>query len=207
MRRLAAGLLSLSLSACASLPGQMNRELVRTYVLAVEVPVVQSLSPPSGPKVLVSLPEAWPAYGSPRIAYVKRPHEVNYYAYSEWADTPPRMLEPLLIRALESSGQFSGVLSASSSAVANLRLDTEIVSLHHEFYTNPSQGRAVIRAQLIDSATGRVLGTKTFHALTPAATEDPYGGVKAMSQSLRRVLDEIVVFCVGAARDAGALTP
>jgi cholesterol transport system auxiliary component len=65
----------------------------------------------------------------------------------------------------------------------------------------------VIRAQLIDSATGRVLGTKTFHALTPAATEDPYGGVKAMSQSLRRVLDEIVVFCVGAARDAGALTP
>jgi ABC-type uncharacterized transport system auxiliary subunit len=52
----------------------------------------------------------------------------------------------------------------------------------------------VIRAQLIDSATGRVLGTKTFHALTPAATEDPYGGVKAMSQPLRGVLDEIVAF-------------
>jgi cholesterol transport system auxiliary component len=198
--RLLAGPPLLWLTACALFPGQAVREPVRTYVLAAGEPAVRAAAQGQGPRVLVSLPQAWPGYDSSRIAYVKRPEEMNYYAYSEWVDTPSRLIAPLLVRALERSGRFGAVLFTSSSAVADLRLDTELVSLQQEFYTYPSQGRVILRAQLINLTTGRVLRTQTFQAVTPAATEDPYGGVRALSQSLRRVLNEIVAFCIESAK-------
>lgn len=199
MRRLSASLLMLGLAGCALLPDQASREPIQAYVLTGRNTRILSPVQERGPRVRVSLPQAWPGYDSPRIAYVKRPYEVNYYAYSEWADTPSRLIEPLLIRALEGSGRFSVVLSESSRAVADLRLDTEIISFHHEYLNHLSQGRVVLRAQLIDLAKGDVLGTRTFQAVTPAVSEGPYSGVKAISESLERVLNEIVAFCIKAA--------
>jgi cholesterol transport system auxiliary component len=195
MWRSSASILMLWLAGCAFLPGPVNRGSIQTYVLMTEEAGAWSSVPGRGPRVRVSPPQAWPGYNSPRIAYVKRPYEVSYYAYNEWVDTPSRLIEPLLIRALERSGLFSAVLPESSSGAAGLRLDTEIVSFHHEYLTNPSQGRVALHAQLVDLTNGDILGTKTFEAVTPAASPDPYGGVKAISGSLERVLSEIVAFC------------
>jgi cholesterol transport system auxiliary component len=152
---------------------------------------------PAGPTLMVSTPRAWPGYDQPRIAYLRHPLRIDYYALNEWADSPPRMLEPLLITAIEASGRFRTVVSSRSGIGAQLRLDTEIVRLQHEFLSTPSQGRVILRAQLIDLIRNRVLGTRNFEAQVPAPSEDAEGGVTALNSAVQHTLAELVAFCNG----------
>ena len=186
-------LLWLTLSACAPFSEALNRESPRLYVLTSDHSNKPAL-PAEGPVLLVSPPKAWPGYDTARIAYVKENPRLDYYAKNEWADHPARMIEPLLVKALEASGRFNAVVSVGVGIPAQLRLDTEIIHLRQTFLTNPSQGQLAIRAQLIDLAQQRVLGTQTFNATVPAATDDPSGGVTALHQALDQVLDAIVAF-------------
>jgi cholesterol transport system auxiliary component len=189
-----AACLLLMLSACATI----NQEPPRTYVLSAghwDNPAPRK-PPARGLLLLVSPTKAWPGYDTVRIAYVKEPLRLDYYAKNEWADRPSRMLEPLLIKALEASGQFGAVVSAANGVPVDLRLDTEIIHLHQTFLTQPSQGRLALRAQLIDVSHDRILGTQTFEAAVPAVSDDPYGGVKALNQAVDQILGDIMTFCI-----------
>lgn len=184
----------LGLCGCAPLTGAISDRPAQHYVLSSEQPRNPAVAT-QGPVLLVSAPRARAGYDVRGIAYVRQPLKLDYYAHNEWADQPAGMIEPLLIDALEASGRFRAVLSAASGLSADLRLDTEITSLRHEFFAKPSQGRVTIYAQFIDVAKGEVRGTRRFDAVIPATTEDAYGGVTAMNRSLQQVLDDIVVFC------------
>ena len=80
---------------------------VHTFVLAMDE-AVSSASPRTGPPgvhgvLVVGVPQAEAGFEQPRMAYLQRPYEVNYYATNVWVDTPPRMLAPLLLQSLEPS--------------------------------------------------------------------------------------------------------
>ena len=49
--------------------------------------------------LLVSPVLAAPGFDGPDMAYMRTPHEIEYFARHRWVDSPARMLEPLLIRA------------------------------------------------------------------------------------------------------------
>jgi cholesterol transport system auxiliary component len=153
----------------------------------------------SGPVLLVNFPRALAAYDTTRIAYVERPHEIAYYAYNQWSDTPPRMIEPLLIQSLESTGRFAAVVRASGSGLAELRLDTDILELVHDFIAQPSEIRLGVRVQLYDLVGRSVLGTRIIEVSEQAPTDDAYGCVRATNRALAEVLDQIDDFVVGAA--------
>ncbi len=186
-------LLVLALSGCAAF-NRSPEQPPQIYVLRVTPIDAQAKPAESHVRVLVSTPKAWPGYDRARIAYVRHPLQVDYYAESEWADQPARMLEPLLVTALQESNLFNAVVSATSGATAELRIDTEVVQFHHEFLIAPSLGRVVIRAQLIDLTRNRVLATRVFSATRPAATEDARGGVTAINNALQVILGAIVDF-------------
>ncbi|MGH8507899.1 MAG: ABC-type transport auxiliary lipoprotein family protein, partial [Gammaproteobacteria bacterium] len=139
-----------------------------------------------------------------RIAYVRHPLQVDYYAESEWADQPARMFDPLLMTALQESNLLNSVVSATSGAIAELRIDTEVMQIHHEFMISPSVGRVVIRVQLIDLTKNQVLGTRVFSATESAPTEDARGGVTAINNALQVVLRAIVDFCRDNLRNPGS---
>jgi len=186
-------LLVIALSGCAAL-NRTPEQPPQIYVLRAVPRATQAKPAESHLSVLVSTPKAWPGYDRARIAYVRHPLQVDYYAESEWADQPARMLEPLLMTALQESNLFNAVVSATSSAIAELRIDTEIVQIHHEFLVSPSLGRVVIRGQLIDLTRNRVLGTRVFSATESAPTEDARGGVTAINNALQVILRAIVDF-------------
>jgi cholesterol transport system auxiliary component len=152
-----------------------------------------------GPLLVVAAPTAAPGFDGPRIAYVQRPHELEFFARSEWVDAPARMLAPLLVRALERSGRFQAVAEARTTAAAGLRLESDIVRLQHEFTARPSRVRLTVRVQLSDVASRRVLGAREFEAVEEAMSDDPYGGVVAANRAVRRVLNDIVAYCVESA--------
>ena len=151
--------------------------------------------PPTGLTLIVNPPHAASGFDSQRILYVRTDHQLEYFAHSEWVDTPARMLAPLIVSALERSGAFRAVVLTPSAAAGDLRLDSEIVRLQHEFGGQPSRVRFTLRAYLVDNSTRRVLAWREFDATESSASEDPYGGVIAANRAVQKVLQQLADFC------------
>ena len=151
--------------------------------------------------LIVNPPHAASGITSQRIIYVREPHKLEYFAHSEWVDPPARMLAPLIVAAIEKSDVFRAVVLTPSAAAGDLRLDTEIIRLQHDFQTRPSHVRFTLRAYLVEDKTRRVLGWREFDATVPAASENPYGGVMAANLAVQTVLAELAAFCAETARD------
>ena len=145
--------------------------------------------------LLVQALHAAPGFDSTRIIYTRQPHRIEFYAQSEWVDTPARMLAPLVVAALERSGGFVAVAMAPSTAAGNLRLDVEILQLAHAFTTRPSEVRLTLRATVVASASRRVLATRVIEARAVAGSEDAAGGVLAANQAAQTALQALAEFC------------
>lgn len=150
--------------------------------------------------LIINPPQAAAGFDSQRIIYVRESHKLEYFAHSEWADTPARMLAPLLATALENSGAYRAVVLTPSAATGDMRLDTEIIRLQHEFGIQPSRVRFTLRAHLVDIKTRRVLAWREFDATVPAASEDPYGGVVAANRAVQVLLEKLAALCAEAVR-------
>lgn len=151
-------------------------------------------SPATGLTLIINPPHAAAGFDSPRIMYLREPYKLAYFAQSEWVDPPARMLGPLLVNTIADTGTFRAVALTTAAATGDVRLDTEIIRLQHEFTTQPSQVRFTLRAYLIDEKTRRVLAWREFDARTSSKSEDAYGGVVAANLSVQAVLKDLSQF-------------
>ena len=145
--------------------------------------------------LVVDPPRAAAGFDGRNIAYVRRAHELEYFAQSQWVDTPSHMLAPLMVRALQRSGAFTAVLQSPSAAVGALRLETELVRLQQDFTQTPSQVRLTLRAVLVETATRRVISWRELETRTVAAKDDAYGGAVAANRAVQTLMVELVDFC------------
>lgn len=159
------------------------------------------------PTLVVSQPRAAAGYDSQRMIYLRQPHELEYFARSQWVDTPARMLQPLIAAAVERSGRFAAVVPMPLGAIGDFRLDSELIRLQHEFLSRPSRVHLTLRATLTDAATRRVVAWREFDAVVPAASDDPYGGVLAANQAVRELLEQLAAFCAAATADHAGEQP
>ncbi len=157
--------------------------------------------PPTAPTLIVNPPHAASGFDSQRIIYVRTDHQLEYFAHSEWVDTPARMLAPLIVGAIENRGVFRAVVPTPSAAAGDLRLDSEIVRLQHEFGSPPSRVRFTLRAYIVENTTRRVIARREFDESVPAASADPYGGVVAANRAVQNALQQLADFCAEAARE------
>jgi cholesterol transport system auxiliary component len=181
------------LCACSELKPPAT-EPVTTHVLNVRPPVVAEQRRDIA--IEVAMPRAWPGFDSMDMVYQADPYILQRYAVNRWVDTPPRMLAPLLLRALEDSGAFRAVVQPPLTAPADFRLDTEVVRLVQDFGTRPSTMRIALRVQVTDLRARRVVAARVFEDAEPASTETAVGGATAANVALARMLSEVVRFCV-----------
>jgi cholesterol transport system auxiliary component len=132
---------------------------------------------------------------------VRKAHQLEYFAHSEWVDTPARMIAPLIVAAIQNRGMFRAVVLTPSAAAGDLRLDAEIMRLQHDFASQPSRVQFTLRAYIVDNASRRVLAWRDFDETVAAASEDPYGGVIAANRAVQTVLEQLAGFCAEAARN------
>ena len=189
------GLLTLAaaLGGCTALQ-RAPSEAPNLHLLAAK-PMAPTAHPQRDLVLEVSAPSSWPGFDTSAMAYVQRPYELNYFAANRWADTPARMLGPLLAQALEQSGGFKAVVRTPTGVRPDLRLDTEVVRLVQDFTARPSSAEFVLRIQLIDIRGKRVVATKLLVESEPAPTDNPDGGVTATNVALQRLLQQTVAFC------------
>ncbi|TAJ07961.1 MAG: hypothetical protein EPO61_10960 [Nitrospirae bacterium] len=147
--------------------------------------------------LLVSLPQAQAGFETARMAYLLRAHEIRYFAVHQWADTPGRMLTPLLRRALEKADDWRAVVQAPAAVRSDFRLDADQLALLQDFTTRPSRVRLILRVQLVDLKGQQVIGARRFEAVEAAPSDDPYGGVEAASRALSKLLDQVTTWLSG----------
>ena len=191
--------LVLLLSGCAGLQPAPVRN-PDTHVLAATA-IAQGAGPKRDLVLEVGMPRAWPGFDTLQMAYVRRPYELDYFVTAQWADSPARMLGPLLAQSLEQTGSFRAVMQAPSAVPADLRVNTELVRLQQNFGTRPSRVELALRVQLIDVRAKRVLASQLFDESENAPTDDAYGGVTAANVALQRLLEQLAAFC---AAESGA---
>jgi len=143
--------------------------------------------------LLVFAPEARPAIDTAQMAYSLRPHHLAYYAQNQWAETPPQMLQPLLVRALESTGRFQAVLAPPHSGPYTHSLQAEVLELLQDFDRQPPVLRLVLHVQLADAAQ-RTIASREFVAQQPLEESSPDGGVRAANEAMAQVLREVASF-------------
>ena len=151
------------------------------------------------PTLIVNPPRAAAGFDSHRIIYIREPQQLEYFARSEWVDTPARMVAPSIVAALENTRAFRAVVLTPSAAAGDLRLDVEILRLQHEFGSTPSRVRFTLRAYLVDNETRQVLAWRKFDETVVAAQADPYSGVIAANGAVQNVMLRLASFCAEAA--------
>jgi len=177
--------------------GPAEKDAPRTYLLNPEIPVKNLTANPERPGpliLLVSQPKAQAGFETPRMAYLLRPHEVSYYAFNQWADTPARMFAVLLTQTMERTGLWHAVAQAPSAVKADYRLDCDNLVLEQQFFSRPSRLRVAMRALLIDNKRQNVIGTRTFEIFEAAPSEDAYSGVLAANRAAARLFDQLATW-------------
>jgi cholesterol transport system auxiliary component len=191
------------LAACAALQ-PAAAPAVQRYRLALPAPTPVPATA-VGPVLVVDPPAAAPGLQGRGMAYVRRPYQIDYFARHGWVDPPARMLEPLLVQALQRQAGFRTV-PAGLGVAGDLRLETRILRLQQEFTVHPSRERLALRAWLIDARSGRVLADRVFEALEPAPGNDPYSGVQAANRAVAKVLAQLAAFCRAQVHDRAAVS-
>lgn len=130
--------------ACAGLLDS-NQPSDRTYwlePLIVQDAVTDGAARPS----LVVTVKAAPGLDTDRLLILESGARLNYYAGARWPDNVPEVLESLLRRTLESTGEYARVSGSRDSRSADWQLDLEV----REFYAVAATyaGRSKVRMTL-----------------------------------------------------------
>lgn len=188
MTRVRLTLLALLLGGCSAINLGSSPDAPRTIWLLSAVPAAApaGATRPAG-VLLVDKPEARAGFDTPRMAYSRQPLAIDYYTRSEWADVPARMLQPLIVQTLAQGGTWTAVLPAPNPGRADVRLTTNVLELVHDLSAGePGVVRLRLRAVFTDVVDRRVLATREFAAVEPAASANAEGTRRSRPKPSRR---------------------
>jgi cholesterol transport system auxiliary component len=182
---------TLGLGACVGPQARVGDEAA--YRLQYTAPAQPAATTPA-PSVLVNSVRAAPGLEGTRMAYQREANRLDYYARNRWVDTPAAMLQPLVVKALEAHGGFAAVVQGPAAVQAQRRLDLDLTQFVQDFSHTPSRMRVSVRAQVIASATQKVLATRVFETQIATTSEDARGGVDAANRALVELLPPLAAW-------------
>jgi cholesterol transport system auxiliary component len=144
--------------------------------------------------LLVFAPETNPVYDTTRMAYTTQSHEIAYFRDHEWAETPSQMLHPLLVRTLQGTHAFDAVQMPPHVGRTSHALHTDIVELVQDFTGTLPMLRLVLRVQLSDGASGRLIATHEIRVSEPMREKAPHAGVVGANEACAKALLEVARF-------------
>ena len=188
-------LFSVSLLSGCSLFSPVKYEPVKQYVLNTAAhPVIKKSR--RNISLLVTPVQADPIYNTVEMAYTNCPYQIAYFSVNRWATTPSQMLQPLIVQTLQNTHSFRSVNTTPVIGEYDYALNTHLLELRQVFHCNMSEIHLVVRAQLINSSSNRVVATKQFTIIERTPQNTPYGGVIAANRAVERMLNQLAVFCV-----------
>lgn len=149
----------------------------------------------TGDKVAWSLaigdPDSTRVYDTTKIALVREPGRVEYYASGEWADRGPRLIQAAIIRSFENSGRILSVGDRPALPASDFILQTDIRTLHAAYIDGTPTATVEIFARLTN-ARGRVYAAHLFKQQAPADQDTDAAVAAAFNVATTAMLKEMV---------------
>ncbi|MEO7072590.1 MAG: ABC-type transport auxiliary lipoprotein family protein [Rhodanobacter sp.] len=187
----AASALTVLLGACSILP---KSEAPNIYLLPAAAATVTTPRATAQQSVRITTPHAARALDSARIAVVPRDNMITAYQGARWSDRAPRLLRDRLLDAFRADGRFA----ASSSDDARLQADMELTGDLRAFQTEYSSGQPVVSirydAQLADTRSQKIVGTRRFDIRQPVAGKQVPQVVVAFGQATDELSAQVVAW-------------
>lgn len=160
------------------------------------VPLDLPSEKPHSATLLVLVPETTPIYATTQMAYTRQAYQVAYFSQNEWAETPARMIQPLIVTALSNTHYFSEVLVSPHFGRHTFVLRTEILELKQDFTSEPAMLQLAMRFALSREGTGQVIATKESSVREPMRERTAHAGAVAANEAVARVLRELASFII-----------
>lgn len=129
-----------------------------------------------------------PSLESKNLTYLRLDGVSGSYLYTRWSDTPSQLIERSLHHSLQEQALFSTILSPTSSARADILLESDLHAFYHRFEAGEtSKGVIDITYRLIDVDTKLPIASKRFLITKNATSEDGIGGIKALSDATKEL--------------------
>jgi cholesterol transport system auxiliary component len=182
--------IALALSACISLGVDKNAPPVTHFVLEDAGRTVPAHTP--RPLTLVVLDTQAPAfYDTDSLAYSDQTGTRSYYRYARWTQRPGKRFTELLNLRLERENLFGAVVG-DGQVRGDWLLETELLEFYHDATHPPGKATILLRADVIDLPTRKLVGHKVFSASADLASFDAAGAHKGFNQATTRLLDDLM---------------
>lgn len=130
-------------------------------------------------------------YDDDRLIYRDSPYEVKYYFYRRWVAPPRHLLTDKVVGYLADSGLFEKVTAFPSSANVKYVLRGRLLGFEEWDEQNNWYGKVTFKVSLYEPSTQRVVWNGKFEHLQPVTKKIPAAVVEALSQSLKKCLDDL----------------
>jgi cholesterol transport system auxiliary component len=180
-------------AGCGGLLGKApERQLYRlnpTVTLAQAPPRVGAL-------LVVATPTATAGLDTDRMALVRSPVAIDYYADGEWVDRPPFLVKQALIEGLQKSGAFAGVASEGFGLNADYVLNTNIrdFTAIYDSPDGPPLARIRIAAELITMPDRNIAAATSITREARAGAVELPSIVQAFDRALGEAVREVIVW-------------
>jgi cholesterol transport system auxiliary component len=192
-RLLLAAIPGLALAGCSDIIGPPAAP--KLYVLRPKVPAAAP-----GPKVnwalSIQVPDASAGLDTDRIAILRPPASMDYYADAAWSDHAPALIQSALLEAFERSGRIDAVAPDSDAVRADYILATDLRDFEARYAGADGAPVAVVRmgVRLVKSVNREIVGrTEVVHEV-PAAENSVDAAVEALDAALAAALADIVAW-------------
>jgi cholesterol transport system auxiliary component len=196
-RLLLACVSGVALTGCSGLIGPSGAP--KLYMLRpADAPAV------NGPKVnwalSIPVPDASAALDSDRIAILRPPASLDYYAGAAWPDHLPILVQSALLEAFEDSGRIKAVARDSDGAHADYILATDLRDFEARYDKPDGAPTAVVRigAKLIGALKRDIAAEFDAAEEVQAGANSVDAAVAALDEALARALTKIVAWALAA---------
>lgn len=178
--------LALLLVGCTSIRPTMHEyTILPSYTKPIEA------SNPFNATLKLSSTKSMASLSSTQLYYLKDSILMDAYLYSRWSDSPSRMIDRAIYSSLQNQQLFETLIPATSSATADLTLESDLHAFYHRFLDDAhSEGFVDITYRLIDTKTKRPIASKRFIIIQPAPSADAQGGVSALNSATHTLSDQ-----------------
>jgi cholesterol transport system auxiliary component len=184
---------ALGVASCSGLIGPPPAP--QLYVLHPDFP--PTADAPAVPwQLTVAVPVTPESLDTGRIALMRAPNVMDYYASSAWTDSVPQLVQSLLVEAFQRSGKIAAVGRDGQGIRSDCILQTEIrdFEAYYAVADAPPKVRVNIAAALVGAPRREVLSTLQVRQEVQAAANNLPSITAAFTQATGAAIEEIVAW-------------
>lgn len=188
------GIFAVFLVGCSSV-----EPTAKEYILSPKTEVAQTQQSRFADAVVrVAQPYGPESLFSQNMYYVEDNLQQYYYSASQWAESPKSMITQKILQMLRETKVFGFVLSPASKVATEYLLETRVDNFKQYFQKRDRESYVIVSITftLSNARKHTVVMSKTFHVKQEVTQLNAEGGVKALNEALKRVLDEAAVWII-----------